>query len=97
MAKMGHNSGDDPYSVTAEELTQFVERYETLESEAADIKEQMKEVLAEAKGRGYDTKILRLAMKRRKRSQDELQEEEAILQVYEEAISRASGRKEIDL
>jgi uncharacterized protein (UPF0335 family) len=96
MAKMGHNSGD-PYGVTADELRQFVERYEQLESEANDIKEQMKEVLAEAKGRGYDTKILRLAMKRRKRSRDELAEEEAILEMYETAIAQASSGGEVDL
>jgi len=97
MPKIGHNSGADTYDVVSAELTAFVERYEQLESEVADIKEHMKEVLAEAKGRGYDTRILRLAMKRRKRSQDELQEEETMLQVYEDAIGRASGAKEIDL
>ncbi|MFM7336642.1 MAG: DUF2312 domain-containing protein, partial [Tabrizicola sp.] len=45
----------DPYAVTADELRQFIERYEQLESEKKDVTEQQKELMAEAKGRGYDT------------------------------------------
>lgn len=86
MAGQGHNSGNDPYAVTADELKQFVERYEQLESEKKDVMEQQKELMAEAKGRGYDTKVMRLVMKRRKRKPDELAEEEAVLEVYENAL-----------
>ena len=50
---------DATYNVTAAELRQFIERYEHLEAEKADIADQQKEVMAEAKGRGYDTKVLR--------------------------------------
>lgn len=96
MAKAGHNSGD-PYAVTGDELRQFVERYEQLESEADDIKEQMKELMAEAKGRGYDTKILRLAIKRRKIRASDLAEQEAVLEMYETAIANAFGRDEDEL
>lgn len=88
MSKIGHNSGGDPFNVTADELRQFVERYEQLESEKKEIADQMKEVMAEAKGRGYDTKILKKAIQRRKRSSDEIAEEEAILDLYEDAIGR---------
>ena len=49
----------DTYSVTADELRQFIERYELLETEKADVAEQQKELMAEAKGRGYDTKVMR--------------------------------------
>ena len=49
----------DSYRVTAEELRQFVERFERLEIEKKDIADQQKEVLAEAKSRGYDTRIMR--------------------------------------
>ena len=55
---MDENSGS-AYRVTADELRQFVERFENLEIEKRGIVDQQKEVMAEAKGRGYDTKILR--------------------------------------
>ena len=42
----------DAYSVTADELRQFIERFEQLEAEKADVAEQQKELMAEAKGRG---------------------------------------------
>ena len=48
----------DPYNVTADELRQFVERYEQLEAEKKDITEQQKEVMAEAKGRGFDNAVM---------------------------------------
>ena len=73
-------------SVTAEELRQFVERIETLEAENQEAAEAQKEVYAEAKGRGYDSAVLRKVVARRKRNRDELAEEEAILELYEAAI-----------
>jgi uncharacterized protein (UPF0335 family) len=76
----------DAYSVTAEELRQFVERIEQLEAEKKDLADQMKEVLAEAKGRGYDTKVMRKIIALRKRKPDELAEEEAVLEVYKSAL-----------
>lgn len=87
MAGMGHNSGEtDPYAVTADELRQFIERFEQLESEKKDITEQQKELMAEAKGRGYDTKIMRKVIALRKRKPDEIAEEEAVLEVYKAAL-----------
>lgn len=77
---------DDAYNVTAEELRQFIERYEHLEAEKKDIAEQQKEVMAEAKGRGYDTKVLRKIVALRKRDKDDVAEEEAILEVYKSAL-----------
>jgi uncharacterized protein (UPF0335 family) len=76
----------DKYQITADELRQFIERYETLEAEKKDIAEQQKEVLAEAKGCGYDTAILREIIKLRKMAPDERAEKEAILQVYLDAL-----------
>ena len=64
--------GDEAYKVTADELRQFIERYEKLESEKADAAEQQKELMAEAKGRGYDTKVMRKVIAMRKRKPDEL-------------------------
>ncbi|SDW49372.1 DUF2312 domain-containing protein [Roseicitreum antarcticum] len=77
---------DAAYSVTAEELRQFIERYEHLEAEKKDITEQQKEVMAEAKGRGYDTKVIRKVIALRKRTADDIAEEEAVLEMYKAAL-----------
>lgn len=76
----------DAYSVTADELRQFIERFELLESEKADVAEQQKEVMAEAKGRGYDTRVMRKVIALRKRKPDEIAEEEAIMDMYKAAL-----------
>jgi uncharacterized protein (UPF0335 family) len=77
---------DTTYRVTADELRQFVERYERLEMEKKDIADQQKEVMAEAKGRGYDTKVLRKLVALRKRDPQDISEEEAVLDLYKEAL-----------
>lgn len=74
------------YEITADQLRSFIERYERLEAEKQDIADQQKEVLAEAKGCGYDTAIMREIIKLRKMDPDERAEKEAILQVYLEAL-----------
>ena len=74
------------YRVTADELRQFVERVERLEQEKKDIAEQIKEVFAEAKGRGYDTKVMRKVIALRRREPDDVAEEEAVLEMYKEAL-----------
>ena len=79
-------SGPGSYDVTAEELRQFIERVESLEGEKSDIAEQIKEVYAEAKGRGYDTKVMRKVIALRKRDADDIAEEEAVLEMYKEAL-----------
>ena len=76
----------DPYAVTADELRQFIERFEQLDSEKKDVAEQQKELMAEAKGRGYDTKVIRLIIKQRKRDKDAIAEEEAVLEIYKAAL-----------
>ena len=74
------------YQVTADELRQFIERFERLEMEKKDISDQQKEVMAEAKGRGYDTKVMRKIVSLRKRDQNDIAEEEAVLDMYKEAL-----------
>ena len=76
----------DTYRVTADELRQFVERIERLEQEKKDLAEQAREVFAEAKGRGYDTKVLRRVIALRRREPDDVAEEEAVLEMYREAL-----------
>ena len=77
---------DQSYTVTADELRQFIERAEHLEAEKKHIAEQISEVMAEAKGRGYDTKALRTLLKMRKQNRDQRAEEEAILDLYKSAL-----------
>ncbi|MDF3605895.1 DUF2312 domain-containing protein [Paracoccus sp. DMF-8] len=79
----------DPYQVTADELRQFIERIEHLEQEKKDIAEQIKEVYAESKGRGYDTKALRAIVSLRKKDKDQVAEEEAVLELYKQALNMA--------
>lgn len=79
-------SQNDPYTVTADELRQFCERVEQLEAEKKDLASQFREVMAEAKGRGYDTKVLRKIIARRKKKPDQLAEEEAVEEVYKAAL-----------
>ena len=81
---------DATYRVTADELRQFIERYERLDAEKKDIAEQQKDVLAEAKGRGYDAKVLRKIIAERKKDPESLAEEEAVLEMYREALGMAS-------
>ena len=76
----------DSYRVAGEELRQFVERFERLEIEKKDISDQQKEVMAEAKSRGYDTRIMRKIVSLRKRDLEDVVEEEAILSMYKTAL-----------
>ena len=74
------------YRVTADELRQFIERFERLEIEKREIADQQKEVMAEAKGRRYDTKVMRKIITLRKRDKNDIAEEEAVLEMYKEAL-----------
>lgn len=80
------NGGEANYRVAAGELRQFIERIERLDAEKKDIAEQQKEVMAEAKARGYDTKVMRKVIALRKRDKDDIAEEEAVLDMYKEAL-----------
>ena len=82
---MDDNSGGS-YRVAADELRQFVERFENLEIEKRNISDQQKEVMAEAKSRGYDTRIMRKIVSLRKRDLEDVAEEEAILSMYKTAL-----------
>ena len=77
---------NDSYNVTADELRQFIERWERLNSEKQEVADQQKEVMAEAKGRGYDTKVMRKIINMRKRNRDDIAEEEAVLEMYMAAL-----------
>jgi uncharacterized protein (UPF0335 family) len=73
-------------SVAADQLKAFIERVERLTEELDGVKEDVKSVYAEAKGQGFDTKVLRKVIAIRKRDYAERQEEEAVLELYMQAL-----------
>lgn len=85
---IGHNSGAKPdiYRVTADELRQLIERFERLDAEKRDLADGQKEVMAEAKARGYCIRTLKKIISLRKRDPDDIAEEEAILEMYRSAL-----------
>lgn len=76
----------DVGGIAGDRLKSFIERIERLEEEKRALAEDIKEVYAEAKGTGFDTKIIRQIIRIRKRDQDELDEEESLLEVYMRAL-----------
>ena len=95
-AGIGHNSGAGaagaaPISVPLDDvggskLKSFVERIERLEEEKQGIAEDIKDVYAEAKGEGFDTKILRKLIALRKRDENDRREEAELLELYAASI-----------
>lgn len=77
---------DRAYTVTGQELLQFVNRIENLEAEKREIAEGIKEVFAELKGRGFDVKAVRSLLKERKLNPGDRAELEAILDLYRNAL-----------
>jgi uncharacterized protein (UPF0335 family) len=74
-------------------IRSFVERVENIDGELAELNEQKKEVFAEAKGEGFDVKILKEIIKLRKQDQDERDEHESLLDLYMRAMETASEEK----
>ncbi|MBV9929980.1 MAG: DUF2312 domain-containing protein [Alphaproteobacteria bacterium] len=85
MADAGTSMGGKG-TVAADELRLLIERAERLEEEKKAIADDIKDVMAEAKARGYDTKAIRTIMRIRKKKKEEFQEEEAILETYMAAL-----------
>lgn len=74
------------YSATADELLLFIERFEQLEAMKAGIAGEQNDLMAEAKGRGYDTTAMRKVIALRKRKPDDIAEDEAVLEIYLQAL-----------
>ncbi len=72
--------------IAADELRLLIERIERLEEEKKAIADDVKDVFAEAKARGYDTKAMRKIVQIRRKKREEYQEEEAILETYKAAL-----------
>lgn len=82
MADAGHNSG----GIAGDRLRSFIDRIERLEEEKRGIAADIKEVFAEAKGSGFDTKIMRLIIKERRMDKDDFDEQETLLEIYKRAL-----------
>ena len=75
-----------PSSIAADQLKAFIERIERLEEEKKAIADDIKDVYGEAKGNGYDTKVLRTVIRLRKQDATEREEQDAILDLYKTAL-----------
>ncbi|WP_068417078.1 DUF2312 domain-containing protein [Labrenzia sp. OB1] len=76
----------NPGGVAADQLRAFIERIERLEEEKKVISDDIKDVYAEAKGNGFDVKILRTVVSLRRKQPHEREEEEAVLDLYMHAL-----------
>jgi uncharacterized protein (UPF0335 family) len=76
----------DVGGIAADRLRAFVERIERLEEEKAALVADIREIYTEAKGVGYDTKIMRQIVRLRKMDSQDRQEQEAILDLYRRAL-----------
>lgn len=81
-------------SVAQDQIKAFIERIERLEEEKAAIAGDIKEVYAEAKGNGFDTKVLRQVIRIRKQDRNERLEQEAILDLYLAALGMQAAPRE---
>ncbi len=79
----------DTQSVAADQLKSIIERIERLEEEKKALSDDIKDVYGEAKANGFDTKVLRKIVSLRKQDRDERMEQEAILELYLQALGMA--------
>ncbi len=79
----------DVVGIAGDRIRSFIERIEQIENEIKDLNEAKKEIFSEAKGEGFDVKILKEILKLRKQDQEERDEHETLLDVYMRAISEA--------
>lgn len=77
---------DDTQAVAVGQLRSFIERIERLEEEKKTISDDIKDVYAELKGTGFDNKAVRSIIRLRKKEDHERQEEEAMIQLYKDAL-----------
>lgn len=79
---MDKETNENTNTVAGQQLKAFIERIERLEEEKKTIADDIKEVYAEAKGTGFDTKAIRTIVRLRKKDKAEREEEESILDLY---------------
>ena len=81
-------------SVAQDQLRAFIERIERMEEEKQAIADDIKEIYAEAKGNGFDTRVLRQIVRIRKQDASERMEQEALLELYMAALGMSNTPKE---
>lgn len=81
MSDIGHNSG-----AAGQQLRSLVQRIERLEEEKREVADQVKEVFAEAKGVGFDKKVLHAIIARRKQAREAVREFDSMVELYESAL-----------
>ncbi|MCO5071112.1 MAG: DUF2312 domain-containing protein [Rhizobiaceae bacterium] len=86
---MTEEEAGGPQTVAAGQLRSLIERIERMEEEKKTIVEDIKDIYAEAKGNGFDTKAIRTIVKLRKMDQAEREEQETILDLYKAALGMA--------
>ncbi|HXT05489.1 MAG TPA: DUF2312 domain-containing protein [Roseiarcus sp.] len=84
----------DTDGIAGSRILSIIERIEQLEEEIKALNEGKKEVFAEAKGEGYDLKVLREILKIRKLDRDERDEQESLIDLYMRAMSEAEPQKQ---
>jgi uncharacterized protein (UPF0335 family) len=77
---------NDVGGVAAQQLKSIIERIERLEEEKAGLQADIKDIYAEAKSQGFETKIIRQLVRLRKKEKQERQEEEELLELYKAAL-----------
>lgn len=98
-ATKGDNGGppmddDKPVNSSGSRLLSFLERIERLEEEKKALGDDIKDIYAEAKGVGFDAKIMRKQIKRRKMTAEKRQEEDDLLDTYEHAVNNLNSMME---
>ena len=81
----------DTVGIAGDRIRSFVERIEQIETELKELTEAKKEIFSEAKGEGFDVKVLKVILKLRKQDQDERDEHETLLDVYMRAMDEAES------
>ena len=81
----------DTVGIAGDRILSFIERVEQIEEELKALTEGKKEVFSEAKGEGFDVKVLREILRLRKQDKDERDEQESLLDLYMRAMQKAEG------
>lgn len=92
----GHNSKTRVGGVAVEQLRSIIQRVEKLEEEKAGLAADIRDVLAEARGAGFDVKAIRQILKLRKKDQAQQEEEETVLDLYKRSLGMLPLFDEVD-
>lgn len=86
------SAGSNVGSIAADQLCSFVSRIERLEEEVKGLQGDKAEIYAECKATGFDVRVLKKLMQRRRMERNDVQEQDAILELYESIVNGGIGR-----